>query len=252
MQSKNLSALDWHLRFIQQAQWTKSIRQQLLLNLNLPKDCKIMEIGCGTGAILQETSSYINKAVYGLDINHNFLKIANQTFALRLTEADVYSIPIANDSFDIIFCHYFLLWLTDPLSALKEMKRVLKQNGVIFIFAEPYYAGRIDFPIDLQTIGELQRKALYDQGANPDIGPSLGHLLNMAGFKDIQTGLLGGQWQKMENMSNFENEWKIIESDLKNSFDRNKIQNMKLLDKAAWEDGERVLFVPTFYSWARK
>ena len=37
--------------------------------------------------------------------------------------------PFTNASFDLTFCHYLLLWLKDPLSAIKEMKRVTRPGG---------------------------------------------------------------------------------------------------------------------------
>jgi hypothetical protein len=49
-------------------------------------------------------------------------------------------------------------------------------------------------------------------------------------------------------------EWKVLEDDIQQedqSFQASELTELKEIDKLAWERGERVLFVPTFYAWGR-
>lgn len=49
--------------------------------------------------------------------------------------SDVASIPVENDSFDAILCTEVLEHVPEPISALKEMSRILKPGGRLFITA---------------------------------------------------------------------------------------------------------------------
>jgi hypothetical protein len=128
------------------------------------------------------------------------------------------------------------------------MIRVGKPGGFTLILAEPDYGGRIDYPESLQELGKMQAKSLKRQGADPNSGRKTAKWLYEAGLKDIEVGVLGGQWQGKHAHSLWESEWQILESDLENILSKDKLKTYKEIDKAAWEDGSRVLFVPTFYA----
>ena len=97
----------WHKRYLQQANWTKELRKYIFEKVGLNKASRALEVGCGTGAIL----SQIDFPVHGLDIHLASLKeakIHTQCKSL-LTCADAFSLPYADSSFDILFCHFLLL-----------------------------------------------------------------------------------------------------------------------------------------------
>jgi hypothetical protein len=121
--------------------------------------------------------------------------------------------------------------------------------------AEPDYGGRIDYPKDLEALGDLQRFALQKQGADPQIGRRLGEIFNRAGIKIFDAGVLGGQWRGNLTRHEWELEWNVLLSDLQalsdTGIEEKKIEALRSLDWVAWERGERVLFVPTFYAWGK-
>ena len=61
--------------------------------------------------------------------------------------------------------------------------------------AEPDYGGRIDYPDELSEIGRLQMMSLARQGANPQVGRKLKAILREAGIREVEVGILGGQWK---------------------------------------------------------
>ncbi len=239
---------DWNLRFIQQASWTKSIRATLLSNSALAGE-KVLEVGCGTGAILNDLP--LCKLLVGLDIQYRSLQFAKKLLTHHaFVGADGVELPFNNAAFDITFCHFLLLWVRSPLKILAEMKRVTKSGGIVAALAEPDHAARIDHPQQLEQLGKLQTDALIDQGADVACGRKLSGWFEAIRLKDITAGSLG--WKKPDrfNTSDWELEWKVLAADLDNSKGSKKqLDALKKVDLAAWHHGDRILFVPTFYAF---
>jgi SAM-dependent methyltransferase len=193
--------------------------------------------------------------IYGLDISSDHLDLAATNLpGIPLTRGDAHDLPYPAAVFDIALCHFLILWVSDPGMVVREMGRVTKPGGVVLVLAEPDYGGRIDYPPELGVLGDWQRTSLLRQGADPLIGRSLRAVLKQAGLIDIEAGLLGGQWSGTPPPEDWEMEWKVIEEDIKIVTDisaASEINKLQELDKLAWEKGERVLFVPTFYACGR-
>jgi len=87
-------------------------------------------------------------------------------------------------------------------------------------------------------------------------GPGLGArcwriLFRQAGISLIETGSLQEGEERPHAPEDRELEWAVLEADLVGTVPAQEIQRMKLLDEQAWERGERVLFVPTYFAWGR-
>jgi ubiquinone/menaquinone biosynthesis C-methylase UbiE len=244
-----LSTENWHNRFSQQARWTEQVRRYVFQALDLYTARKILEVGCGTGVVTRSLQTYALAQLYGLDIRRDFLLYARQYDPkTRFTSGDAFSLPFPNAAFDVALCHYLLLWLEEPVKALLEMKRVTRANGNVVIFAEPDYGGRIDYPDVLESLGQRQANALKSQGADPNMGRKLGSLMHAAGLVEVTVGLLGGQWSAQGVSETWQSEWQMLEADLEHDTTPSQLEYLKQIDRKAWEDGNRILFVPTFYA----
>ncbi len=213
---------------------------------------RILEVGSGTGAILQSLAGSSPATMHGLDHNFEYLQETHKnTAGARLTCGDACHLPYATDSLDAAVCHFLLLWLAHPAQALDEMQRVVKSGGWVIAFAEPDHTGRIDHPVSLQSLGAHQTDALRQQGANPSIGRSLRGLFNQAGLQNVQAGLISGHWSAEFNPEDWQREWEIIQADLGGTLPAAELQHLKEIDLAAWQSGERILYIPTFYAWGQ-
>ncbi len=240
--------MDWHARYIQQAGWTAQLRAFLFNQANLPAARRILEIGCGTGAVLNDFGS--RSGLHGLDIDLAALGQAGlHVPSVMLTCADAVSLPYAQSVFDAVYCHYTLLWLEHPFNALLEMRRVTRPGGSLLALAEPDYGGRVDYPDKLAELGHWQADSLKMQGADPQIGRKLAAIFSHAGLKNVQIGVIGAQWQSSLSARNLDLEWKTLSSDLAGHVATDQLEGMRNLDEIAWAQGERVLYVPTFYAW---
>jgi ubiquinone/menaquinone biosynthesis C-methylase UbiE len=274
----SLTPSEWHTRFTEQARWTANLRSYLFTRLGLPGAGRILEVGCGTGAILgqdwrakglqEDTLAEDDSAqhpqsptiasstvyaqednIYGLDISLEHLRLCalHVPFA-RLTQGDAHTLPYSDASFEAVFCHFLLLWLSQPAAALAEMRRVTRPGGFVLALAEPDYGGRIDFPPGLEPLGRSQQDSLLNQGADPQVGRKLAALFSQVGLLDVEVGVLGGQW-RLGDLSSDLSEQHILADDLRGRLADRELQRLFSLDSAARAAGQRILFVPTFYAW---
>ena len=238
--------MDWHKRYVQQAGWTSELRNYLFRRAGLASARRVLEVGCGSGAILAGLAT--EAVVHGLDKEAKRLAEARGYAAQAiLTFADALYLPYAAGVFDITFCHFLLLWVGDPLQALREMKRVTRAGGSILALAEPDYSARVDRPEELAVLARWQAESLRRQGADPAVGSRLPELFRQAGIRPVETGSLQPAGTNPPKPVERELEWAVMEADLAGMVTPEEIQRLKRLDEAAWQRGERVLHVPTYW-----
>jgi len=189
--------------------------------------------------------------VFGLDISAAHLTMAMRSSSkAHLARGDAHQLPFSTHSFDIALCHFVLLWVSNPLQVVYEMLRVVRPGGAVLALAEPDYGGRVDYPEALSRLGDLQRDSLHRQGAETQMGRKLAGIFNEAGLLEVESGALGGQWSNRPTRADWESEWNVLEADLAylptQPLD---LHALKTLDWEAWQQGVRILYVPTFYAW---
>ncbi|OQY35576.1 MAG: hypothetical protein B6I38_01440 [Anaerolineaceae bacterium 4572_5.1] len=247
-----LSASEWDKRFRQQAVWTQDLRHYLYPKIGLKKAENVLDVGCGTGALIAELTSQSKAQIYGLDLDLPRLKLA-----MRKASTGIYSggnaqaLPFPANVFDLTLSHFLLLWVDDPVRVVQEMRRVTTPGGSILALAEPDYGGRLDYPPSLAQLKEIQTKALRRQGADPHLGRKLRSIFAQAGCQEIVTGVLGGQWFEAPTPEELNLEWSVIAEDAGEEVSAKELRNLELQAKLAWERNERTLFVPTFYAWGK-
>jgi len=99
---------------------------------------RVLDCGVGTGAL----SLALGRAAAGpfdldgLDISVGMLAAADANLRAAglnaaLGQADIRSLPYADDAFDLVMTSHVLEHLADPAAALTEMTRVLKPGGLL-------------------------------------------------------------------------------------------------------------------------
>lgn len=93
---------------------------------------KILDLGCGDGRLSKELVD-LGHEVWGVDVNEAGLAQA-RIFGLQTVQADIEAkIPLEDAQFDLILFLDTLEHLNNPEAVLKEIHRLLKDNGQVII-----------------------------------------------------------------------------------------------------------------------
>jgi ubiquinone/menaquinone biosynthesis C-methylase UbiE len=159
----------------------------------LRRGTRILDVGCGPGSITRDFADIVAPAVVvGIENVPDPLELAraNATAAgdrnVRFELGDVYAIDYPDDSFDVVHAHQVLQHLTDPVAALREMRRVCASGGIVAA-RDADYAAMTWYPATdgLDRWLDLYRTVAYANGAEPDAGRRLLSWARQAGFERV-------------------------------------------------------------------
>jgi ubiquinone/menaquinone biosynthesis C-methylase UbiE len=157
------------------------------------KDSLVLEAGCGVGAQTKIIATKNPDSNFiSIDLSEDSINEAKQLIKalginnVELRQADIYNLPFKDGTFDSVIICFVLEHLHNPIHALNELKRVLKEGGVIiaiegdhgstFFYPDSTYAHSA---IDCQI--QLQRQS----GGNSNIGRELYPLFKSVELYDI-------------------------------------------------------------------
>ena len=112
------------------------IAQRLNDFYDLPKNAKILDIGCGKGYLLFDFLKVLpNAEIHGIDISQYALKNAKPEISHRLLLGDAKELPFEDNYFDLVISINTLhcLEAQDLFLALKEMERVGKSKKYLCV-----------------------------------------------------------------------------------------------------------------------
>ena len=143
---------------------------------------RVLEIGPGTGHLLENLAGRQGMTVFGVDESRQMLRLAQRRVhgKAHLLRGMAQRAPVASGGFDTIVSTFPADFIRDP-GAMREMHRILRPGGQLVILAAAKVLG--SRPLEklwawaLDAVGEVPR----DAGAL--IAGMLGPLLTQAGFR---------------------------------------------------------------------
>ena len=119
-----------------QSYTVRTIRETLS-RTELNGSSTILDIGCGTGILLDEVRQRENGIqTFGCDLSFEMLRQTTQKEngnLLHISVADATALPYPSDRFDTVFSTSVFHFIREPQKALSELNRVLKSNGQLIL-----------------------------------------------------------------------------------------------------------------------
>lgn len=96
------------------------------------KSGKLLDIGCGPGFFLDEAKRR-GWEVQGADLSRWSREYAKEHFNIEVHQGPLTAARIPHRAFDVIVMNDVIEHIEDPKAVLKEIRRILKNDGVIYI-----------------------------------------------------------------------------------------------------------------------
>lgn len=128
--------------------YVEATHRETLARLSLQPTDRVLDVGCGTGVLLATLAHrYPRATLVGIDPVAEMLAAARARLPdeALLCEGAAERLPFATASFDRVLSNNMFHYLREPLSALAEMKRVLRPGGELVItdWCDDYLTCRI-------------------------------------------------------------------------------------------------------------
>lgn len=135
-----------------------------------------LDICCGTGAVLLALANRHPRGTFvGYDFSRGMLHAARgkrSNGRITLAQGNAAALPFADDTFHVVTCSHALYELkgADRAKALNEMKRVVRQDGVVLIMEHEAPTGTLAacmFRLRLKAMGSADAKEFVQSGLAP-------------------------------------------------------------------------------------
>jgi len=131
----------------------------------------ILDAGCGTGYNIQHYEN-LGHRVFSFDVSEDALAGVRKRGVRKVSQASVTQIPYRSESFDLVFSFEVVdqLHPTGAAEAIREMHRVLKPGGSLYIRVPAFEWMRSSHDDDIATAHRYTRRELRE-------------MLGLAGFE---------------------------------------------------------------------
>ena len=150
----------------------------------------LLDCGCGVGSITLDLAELVAPGkVIGVDMDEGQLEIARASAKERgltnvtFEQGNIYQLRFESGRFDAVLAHTLLYHLSDPLSALKALRKMLKPGGIAAVSDDDF--DTLTFSPDhpfAKRITDIWRNVVLFNGGNPFYSRNLRGLMLEAGF----------------------------------------------------------------------
>lgn len=125
------SELEKYQQHIRDIEWGAIVNK-------IPTNSTFLDVGCGAGYAMYKAKAERNCLVYGVDPDpggHGVGRFLEKfpKAEVNIQQAFAEKLPFEDEFFDVVYSSHVLEHVNDEAQALKEMKRVLNQEGIAII-----------------------------------------------------------------------------------------------------------------------
>ncbi|RAJ32251.1 methyltransferase domain-containing protein [Pedobacter cryoconitis] len=159
----------------------------------LKNGLRVLDIGCGTGAISKDIAERVGPegSVTGIDNTEKFIVSGKESYQttlnLQLIHHDLFSYE-TQEKFDLIVSARTLQWLSNPKEALLKFKSLLKPGGQLSIldYNHEQLSWQPQPPESMLTFYQTFLRWRADAGMNNHIAEDLAGYFAETGFQEIE------------------------------------------------------------------
>lgn len=213
-------------------------RVQLLRRARIAEAHHVLELGTGWGFAAEELRRRCGGEVVALDATRHAWP--SPAAGLTFVQADIHQLPFPQESFDLVFAQFTLLWAEDWPRVLEEIHRVLTPEGRVALI-EPDFGGLIEEPAETE-VRAVWLDALSAAGACPQVGRKLAYQLSRTPWT-AQTTIFS-----QANLTSTDRLRYLAELPLTSS----QLDTLRRAETAIRELGHTLAYLPCFCILARK
>jgi SAM-dependent methyltransferase len=183
-----------HESVLRSHRWRTAENSAAYLLEHLTRGESLLDVGCGPGTITADLARRIAPGtVVGVHVSRSVVAFARtaaieeQLSGVAFAASDACSLGFVDRAFDVVHAHQLLQHLSDPIAALREMRRVCSPEGVVAV-RDCDYDATTWYPASsgLDRWLELYRATARANGGEPDAGRRLVSWAHAAGFSHVE------------------------------------------------------------------
>jgi SAM-dependent methyltransferase len=170
--------------------------RRVLREAGIQRGMRVADLGCGVGMVTQLLAELVGPTgeVVGVDFSAAQIEQAHALLPATMTnvgfvEASATETGLPRESFDLVYCRFLLIHLTNPELALREMYDLLKPNGILVCEDGDLTSAGSEPPSKLQDFSKLFGGLGPTWGVDYTLGRRLFRMVLAANFSQPQISL---------------------------------------------------------------